>query len=73
VGLVLFLRIIDPIPLVTSHILTEWLKPESEFENEDYIFYSLTTFDITFNVLSGKVAVQITDPEEKIVVLQSIT
>lgn len=63
VGQVMFLRLLDPIPLTTNHILKQRLSPATERAMQNLIFYSLSTFNITFNILSGKIEVKIVDPD----------
>lgn len=62
VGQVIFLRTYDPIPLTTNHIFKTALSPNTQQSASSLIFYSLTTFNLTFNVLSGKIEVNVFNP-----------
>lgn len=54
-GEVVFLRNGDAIPLATNHFLQQWLLPNSEFEEEEYLYYSQTNFNLTVEIISGAV------------------
>ena len=73
VGEIVFLRASDPIPLSTNHALKEWLLPNSEWEKETYIYYSVSDFDLTFEVITGKVVVLIKDPTGKVLFQDEFT
>jgi hypothetical protein len=59
----MFLRLTDAVPLTVNHIFKELLSPVSEVASENYVFYSLTSFSITFNILSGSIQVILIDPK----------
>lgn len=63
VGEVIFLRERDPIPLSTNHALKDWLLPNSLWNNASFIYYSLTDYNLTFEVISGTIRVTVRDPK----------
>ena len=54
-GEVIFLRINDPIPLTPKYILKQRLQPDLELAVENYIYYSQTDFELTFQIISGSI------------------
>lgn len=66
----MFLRVYDPIPLTSKHIFKHKLSPLIEKKTESFVYYSLATFNITFNILSGRMEVKIKDPQGSIVATQ---
>lgn len=70
IGQILFLRVHDPIPLTSNHILKAWLT--AEFSTQTYIYHSLSTFELTFNLVSGQISVEIIDPRGEMVIRESI-
>ena len=72
VGQVVFLRLYDPVPLSINHVFKERLVPLTPLGVENYIFYALASFNLTLNMLSGRVALTVVDPEGKVVVNQEI-
>ena len=60
-GEVLMLRAQDPTPLTTHHFLKERLAPPKVAAH--YVFHSTASFEVTVNLLSGQVHIEITDPE----------
>jgi len=65
VGDIVFLRANDPIPLSINHALKEWLLPTSEWSDETYVFYSVTDFNLTFEIITGQISITIKDPNGK--------
>jgi hypothetical protein len=72
-GQVVFLRLYDPVPLSTNHVFKERLVPLTPLGVENYIYYSLTSFNITLNMLSGKMAISVIDPQGRSVVSEEIS
>jgi hypothetical protein len=70
VGQITFLRVYDPIPLSSKHIFKHRLSPATQKKAELFIYYSLTSFNLTVNVLSGRMEVKIKDPQGSIVANQ---
>ena len=61
-GEVIFLRSGDAIPLATNHFLQQWLLPNSEFQEEQYLYYSQNSFNLTVEAISGVVDILILHP-----------
>jgi hypothetical protein len=70
---VVFLRLYDPVPLSTNHIFKEHLVPLTPLGVESYIYYALASFNLTFNMLSGKIEVTVIDPTGNVVVDEQIS
>ena len=58
----------DPVPLSTNHMFREHLVPMTPLGVESYIYYALASFNLTINMLAGKISVTVVDPEGSTVV-----
>jgi hypothetical protein len=66
IGQIIFLRLTDAVPLSVGHMFKEILSPLAEIKYEEYVFYSLTDFNIAFNLLQGKIQVRMTNPKGEV-------
>lgn len=66
------MRINDPVPLTTNYVLQQYLSPETQHTEEAYHYYSLTDFNLTFQIISGSVSVIIQDPTGTTILSETI-
>lgn len=52
-GELMVLRMNDPLPLTVNHFLKDELTVNTSNAEETYLFYSITSFNLTFNLLQG--------------------